>query len=201
MSQRSFQTIIARMVVDTEFRAHVRERGLQSLADDLTPLEQERLLQVASDRGMEATRLVHKDFRLSKLYIMLPLTRFLLGRKRMIREASAFWSVNPPVSHYFLQEAIDFCDHLLERLASGLRVKYLYEIVSYERAALELQRPRQHEEAARSQTINFNYDPMILFTQLSRQQRPRAVPPLRCTLVGTLDNDENVQWDILKSNS
>ena len=106
MSQRSFQAIIARMVIDTEFRAHVRERGLQSLADDLTPLEQERLLHVASDRGMEATRLVHKDFRLSKLYIMLPLTRFLLGRKRMMREVSAFWSVNPPVSHYFLQEAM-----------------------------------------------------------------------------------------------
>jgi len=186
------------MVVDPAFRAHAREQGLAGMADDLTPLEQQRLLEVASDRGMHATRLIYEDFRLSKLYIMLPLTRFLLGRKRLAREVSAFWSANLPVSYYFLQEAIDFCNYLQERLRSGLRVKYLYEIVSYERATLELQRPRLPAETIPPQTVNFSYDPISLFTQLSRQQRPRAVPPLRCTLVGTLDEDENVQWDILK---
>lgn len=199
MSQRTFQAMLGRMVVDLEFRRCVREQGDAALDADLTPLERERLLAAAADRGMDATRMVHKDFRLSKLYYMLPLTRFLLGSERLSREVSAFWSRNLPVSHYFIQESIDFCEHLQRRLLSGgLRVKYLREIVAYERAELELKLPRPGNDAPPPpQLVHFRYDPTILFTQLTQRRRPRAVPRLDCALRATLNPDDGqIQWQL-----
>lgn len=197
MSQREFQAMLGRIVVDTQFRARVRRDGLAALDADLTPREQQRLLSVASDRGMEATRLVHTDFRLSKLYVMLPLTRLVLGRRRFLREADAFWSQYLPVTHYFIPESIDFCDYLQGRLLRGdLRVKYLREIIAYERAELELQRPRPDATLPPPQIVRFRYDPIALFTSLTRQRRPRAIPPLDCTLVGTLERDGQTHWQL-----
>lgn len=198
MSQREFQAMMGRMVVDTEFRARVRQHGVAALDADLTPREERRLLSVAADRGMDATRLVHTDFRLSKLYVMLPLTRLVLGRRRFLREANDFWSKYLPVTHYFIPESIDFCDYLQQRLRRGhLRVKYLREIVAYERAELELQRPRPDAAALPPpQIVEFRYDPIALFTSLTRQRRPRAIPPLDCALTGTLDRDGQIRWQL-----
>jgi hypothetical protein len=201
LSQRAFQTLAARLVVEPDFRERVCSGGAAALeresGGNLTGLELRRLLSVAADPGLDATRFVHVDFRLSKLYVMLPLTRFMLGRERMLREARAFWRSNPPVTHYFIKEAVDFCDHLQERLRTrALRAKYLDEVLAYERAELELKRPHPRGQVPRPQLVPFRHDPHALLSALARGRRPRAVPARACTLAATLDTEGNVRWDV-----
>jgi hypothetical protein len=198
VSQRCFQTAMARLVVDAKFRERVRACADDALVGELTALERKRLTAIAQTRGLDATSTLYKGFRLSKLYATLPLTCALLGKKRLGREVKLYWAARVSVSLYFFEEAFGFCDHLAERLQSGLRVTYLDEVLAYERATLELQRPRNCEDAPAAQLVNFQHDPEILLNCLTRGQRPRAVPVLNCTLFGELDEDDKVQWHFLE---
>jgi hypothetical protein len=198
---RSFQATVACLVIDPDFRDRVRTSGAAALASDLTTLEQERVLAIATDKGLDATRTLHKSFRLTKIYTLLPLTRALLGPARLATEISSFWQAEPPVSHYFLAEAIAFCDHLCRRICSGLQIKYLAEIVAYERANLELRRPRTNGDVPQPQLVKFDHDPVTLFTQLMSGRRPRTVAALPCLLVGSLSPDGEVQWQISAADS
>lgn len=190
---------MARLVVDTEFRDRVRALGDDALDGDLTTLERRRLKAIASDRGLDATGTLYRGFRLSKLYAMLPRTCALLGKQRLEREVRLYWAARISVSLYFFEEAFGFCDHLQERLHAGLRVTYLEEIMAYERACLELQRPRGNaDDAPVPQLVKFQHDPEILLDRLSRGQKPRAVPALDCMLLGELDDNDKVQWHLLE---
>jgi hypothetical protein len=203
LSQRAFQATLARLVIDPNFRARVRESGEVSDvdSDDLTALEHKRLLSIVSGRGMDATRMLHKSFRLTKLYTMLPLTRTLLGHRRLAREISDFWAESLPVSHYFLEECIAFCVYLQRREREGLRVKYLAEVVAYERANLELRRPRVGGQTPPPQTVSFRHDPTALLACLLNERRPRALPVRPCTLVGATDDEGNVEWRTLEESA
>lgn len=196
MTQRAFQSTVARLVIDPDFRDRVSAHGVIALDSDLTTLEQERVMAIVSDRGLDATRTLHKSFRLTKIYTLLPLTRALLGPDHLAREIASFWKAELPVSHYFMEEAIAFCDFLLNRICSGLRIKYLKEIVTYERANLELRRPRTNGDVPETQFVRFDHDPVSLFAQLTSGEGPRVVPALSCLLVGSLDQDGEVQWHI-----
>lgn len=196
MTQRSFQATIARMVIDPEFRDRVRADGAAALDSDLTSLELERVIAVVCDKGLDYTRTLHKSFRITKIYTMLPLTRALLGPARLAKEIGSFWKAELPVSHYFIEEAIAFCNFLQKRLSSGLRIKYLEEIVAYERANLELRRPRTNGVSIKPRIVKFHHDPVSLFTQLLSGKPPRAVPAMSCRMVGRLRKDGEVQWDI-----
>jgi hypothetical protein len=196
VTQRAFQATVARLVIDPDFRDQVRVDGPGALDRDLTPLEQERVMSIAGGPGLDFTRTLHKNFRLTKIYTMLPLTRALLGPARLAKEVGAFWKAVPPVSHYFPEEAMAFCDFLHARLRSGLRVTYLREIVAYERANLDLRRPRTHGDAPEPQVVRFAHDPVTLFTRLMRGKAPRAVPARSCRLVGSLGPDGEVRWEI-----
>lgn len=196
VSQHTFQATVVRLVSDPDFRDHVQARGIAALDTDLTALEQQRVMSIVSDKGLDATRTLHKSFRLTKIYTLLPLTRALLGPDRLAKEISAFWKTAPCVSHYFLEESIAFCDFLQTRLGGGLRVKYLQEVVAYERANLELRRPRTGEDAPEPQFIRFHHDPEKLFARLSEGKRPRAIAARSCVLAGRLDQDGEVEWRI-----
>jgi hypothetical protein len=186
---------MARLVVDTKFRDRVRDEGDGALCGELTKLERKRLRLIAATRGLVATSTLHRGFRLSKLYATLPLTCALLGKRRLAREVTSYWEARISASLYFFDEAFGFCDHLQARLRAGWRVAYLDEVLAYERAALELQRPRT--EAHAPQRVRFQHDPEILLNSLARGERPRAVPTLPCTLLGELDADGKVQWHFL----
>src|SRR5215216_8122781 len=73
MTQRCFQSTVARLVLDPDFRDRVRAEGAAALDDDLTPVEQERVISIVDDKGLDATRTLHKSFRLTKIYTLLPL--------------------------------------------------------------------------------------------------------------------------------
>ena len=196
MTQRAFQAAVARLVVDPAFRDRVRAKGTAALDHELTSLERERVLAIVDEQGLDATRSLHKSFRLTKLYATLPLTRQLLGSKRLIKEIGDFWEANPSDSHYFIDEAIAFCDFLLQRIRGGLRARYLDEIAAYERANLNLRRARLPGEVAQPETVVFHHDPLTLFEQLANHNLPRAVPRRTCALVGTINEAGEVNWQL-----
>ena len=179
MSAAVFQSALARLVVDPDFRDGVRERG--DLPDGLSDLERERLLAVSVDRGLDITRTLHVGFRLAKLLAWIPLTCAVLGRETRNREVEEFWKRRLPVSFYYLEEAVAFCDYLLEK---GLDVPYLEEVAAYERASLELRRARPPGEEAAPQTVDFRHDPEILLGALARGEDLGDLPELPCRLVG-----------------
>lgn len=191
MSARAFQAALARLALEPDFRDAVRREGEPALGPDLTPLERRRLCGVAGDSGLEMTAFLIRSFRLGKIVTLLPLTRTLLGSERVAEEAKLFWHEHPPTSFYFLDEALDFCDHLLAR---GLRIKYLEEVVGYERTLLELQRVRADGDRPEPQLVRFEHDPVRLLSTLGAGRRPRGIPELRCTLRASLDGERAVQW-------
>jgi hypothetical protein len=195
VSAAVFQSGLARLVVDPDFRNGVRGRGAEALPEGLSELERERLLAVAVDPGLDITRTLHKGFRLAKLLAWIPRTCAVLGREVRTREVEEFWKRRLPVSFYYLEEAVAFCDYLLERVREGLDVAYLEEVASYERASLELRRARPAGEVAEAQVVELRHDPEALLGALARGEGLAGVPEMTCRLVGRRV-DGGVEWSL-----
>ena len=191
MSLATFQSGLLRLIADPAFRDAVTAHGAAALGDGLTPLEAWRLQRIAVDRGLDINRTLHKGFRLGKLRALLPLTCHLLGARRLARELPAFWQQRPPASFSFLPEALDFCDWLDRR---RLRMRYLGEVLAYERAVLELERARTGE--APIQVVRFRHDPASLLAALVTGRRPRRIAARDCRAVGRRDASGAVRWRI-----
>lgn len=196
MSAAGFQSALARLVVDPDFRDAVRERGEDALCDELSDLERERLIAVAGHPGLDVTRTLHKGFRLSKLLTWLPLTCSVLGNETLAREVGEFWRLHLPVTFYYLEEAVAFCDHLLERMSAGPE----RDVIAYERASLELQRARPEGAPAPLQVVHLRHDPQELLTALSHGVSLANVPEQPCRLVG-IKEAGHVEWRILAAQS
>jgi hypothetical protein len=191
MSLHAFQTELARLIVDPDFRERVQHRGADELDANLSALEQSRLCQIAADPGLDINRTLHKGFRLGKLRALLPLTCQLLGSGRLAREVSAFWAERAPSSFYFIPEALEFCDFLVRR---KIRNKYLSEVLAYERATLELEKARHDNPPP--QTVRFQHDPRVLLTALAAGRRPRAVPLRPSLALGKRDSHAGITWQL-----
>lgn len=201
MSLPVFQSALARLIVDPDFRDDVRARGEAALPSDLSGRERERLLAVCADPGLDITRTLHKGFRLGKLLGQLPLTRLLLDRDTMAKEVGEFWRRRLPVSFYYLEEALAFCDYLMERMGSGdLAVPYLAEITAYERATLELQRSQPNGSAPPLQAVEFHHDPLPLIGSLARGEVPLAAAERHCWLLGSRENGA-LQWHLMPADA
>ncbi len=197
MSTEVFQEEFARLVIDPDFRDDVRARGPAALGAELSTLERERLLFVAGDPGMDVTRTLHKGFRLGKLVGQLPLTYAALGKPAMAREVAEFWRLNPPTTFYYLAEAIAFCDFLIERLEQGMEANpYLAEVTAWERAGLELLRPRPEGEEAPLQLVEFSHDPLSLLAALGRGESP-TLTERPCVMIGGY-GDGKVEWRLVE---
>jgi hypothetical protein len=198
VSATAFQAIFARLVIDPDFRDDVRARGEAALDAELSDLERERLLFVAADPGMDVTRTLHKGFRLSKLMGQLPLTCAALGKEALPREVAEFWRRNPPVSFYYLAEAVSFCDFVTQRLDDGMEppTPYLAEVTAWERAGLELQRPRPEGEATPLQVVEFSHDPLPLLDALGRGESP-TLAERPCLMIGG-NEDDRIEWRLVE---
>ena len=192
MSQQAFQAAVARLLLETGFRDVVRD-GTEIPGDHLTEIERRRLVAIANDPGLDVTRTLHDGWRLSKVLLMLPMTCLLLGDVRLAAELTSFWRGRVPRSLYFHDEAIAFCDHVLARPRSRLRLTYLDEVVAFERALLELQRPWAGGPPA-PQRVVFRHEPQALLGALAEGRRPRGVPEELCVLVGTSPAPGQVEW-------
>jgi hypothetical protein len=195
MSAAVFQSALARLVVDPDFRNGLRGRGAGALPDGLTDLERERLLAVAADPGLDITSTLHKGFRLAKLLAWIPWTCAVLGREVRTREVAEFWKRRLPVSFYFLEEGVAFCDYLLERVREGLDIPYLEEVAAYERASLELRRARPAGETAAPQTVELQHDPEALLGALARGEDLAGLPEMPCRLTGRRV-EGGIEWSL-----
>jgi hypothetical protein len=150
---------------------------------------------------MDITRTLYKGFRLSKLLTTLPYTCTLLGEKCLAKEVGRFWAGRLAMSFYYLEEAFAFCDYLRLRLRAGLAIDYLEEVIGYERAGLELQRPSLNGTPPPPQEIAFRHDPLRLLTPLAAGERPEVVPERPCLVVGRLASGGGLQWTIREEGS
>jgi hypothetical protein len=191
VSLERFQIALTRLVVDRLFRERLVGGGDWTELDDLTDLERRRLAAVASSAGLRITVLVHRGWRLGKLLSLLPRTCSLLGPDRLAAELDRFWSDHLPRSLYFYDEALAFADHL-ERHRQGPDVRYLDEVIAYERARLELMRPGT--DTGETRMVAFRHDPVRLFEAIA----PDAIgegPPVRPTLlIGERLPDGHPRW-------
>jgi hypothetical protein len=195
MSLQAFQAALARLVTDADFRQRLRSQGSEVLGSDLSPRERARLARLADDHGLDVTASLVTSFRLGKILALLPLTRVLLGDERLVRELRLFWAEHPPTSFYAVEESLAFCDHLQRRRRSNhLRAAYLDDVLAYERAVLELRKPRPIGERPPPQFVRFRHDPARLLNSLGEGRRPRAVPKLACAFTGVLDEDGTIDW-------
>ena len=190
MTELAFQRALGRLVTDRRFRRRLGRGG--ALPSGLSRLEHRRLAALAVAPGVALTARLIDSFRLGKLITLLPLTRALLGPARFAREAEVYCAKTPPTSFYLADEALAFCDHLV---AAGRR-SYLAEVVAYERAMIELKRPRPSGAPRPSQRVVFQHDPARLLPPLARGERPRAVPRRRHVAIGFLGADGEVDWRI-----
>jgi hypothetical protein len=190
MTQVRFQRVLGRLVTDRDFRARL-SRGAAVPRRGLSATERRRLAAIAAAPGLALTARLIDSFRLGKLITLLPLTRALLGPVRFAREAEAYCAKAPPVSFYLADEALAFCDHL----SAACRRPYLAEVAGYERAMIELKRPRPDGAARPSQRVVFDHDPAVLLPLLAGGERPRAVPRRRHVAIGFLGAD-GVDWRI-----
>ena len=188
MSLARFQEAMVRLILDPDFRDRVAA-GDAPPDDTLDAREYARLRHIARHPGLGINRTLHKGFRLGKLRGLLPFTCRLLGTQRLCDELARFWRDHPPASFYFLPEAVDFCDWLARR---RLRLRYLDDIIAYERATLELERARTGPPPV--QLVRFRHDPTALLTALAEGRRPRGIPERRCMLVARLGADGKAVW-------
>jgi hypothetical protein len=190
-----FQACVARLIIDPAYRDRVRAFGVAASEVSLTERERSRLCRIAVDRGVDVNRTLHKGFRLGKLRAMLPLTCRLLGSARLAREVTVFWARRLPSSFYFIPEALEFCSYLATR---KLRVKYLAEVIAYERTTLEMERAGWSVPASRR--IRFRHDPRILLAMLAGNRRPRAVPERPSIAVCLRDRAGQIRWKLVEPN-
>jgi hypothetical protein len=195
MSLQAFQSGMLRLIADPAFRDSVIASGETALAPlELTEIERRRLRAIAVDRGLDINRTLHKGFRLGKLRALLPMSCQLLGSRRLAHELSGFWAHCPPASFSFIPEALEFCQWLARR---AMRVRYLDEVLAYERAMLELERARSGDTPSR--IVRFRHDPARLFGALSAGLRPHAIPACDCRAIGSRDRDGRIRWRIRSS--
>ena len=181
MSQANFQRVLGRLVTDRDFRVRLRQ-GAAGPRRGLSAIERRRLMAIAAAPGLALTARLIDSFRLGKL----------LGPVRFAREAEAYCAKVPPVSFYLADEALAFCDHL----QTACRRPYLAEVMGYERAMIELKRPRPDGAPRPSQRVVFEHDPAVLLPLLARGDRPRALPRRRHVAIGFLGTEGRVDWRI-----
>ena len=190
MSAATFQSLMARLVIDPAWRVSVLAQGFPEDAD-LSALERRRLNAIAASTGLDTNQTLHKGFRLGKIKALLPLTTTLLKGEALQAALSGFWAQHPPRTFYFLPEAIEFCDFLLARPSHD---PYLHEVAAFERAHLELQRARTDEPAP--QAVRFVHHPSQLLGPLTQGRRPVSVARRPCTAVGVRDAQGQAQWTL-----
>lgn len=138
MSLVAFQRAICDMAASPAMCRRVLDEGAAVLAGyDLTPVEVQRLLSAAEQKGMRMNCMLYRNGRLSPLVSQLPGTFHVLGYQ--LREvAEAFWVENPRVPRGVPGEMRRFAAFLRRRIAQGGLPELLPEVLEYEMETYEL---------------------------------------------------------------
>ncbi|HLM67605.1 MAG TPA: hypothetical protein VK358_08770 [Longimicrobium sp.] len=139
MSLVAFQRAICDMAASPALCRRVLDEGAPVLAGyDLTPVEVQRLLSAADQRGMRMNCMLYRNGRLSPLVSQLPGTFHVLGYQ-LRQVAEAFWVENPKVPRGVPGEMRRFAAFLRRRIAEGaLTEPLLPEVLNWEMETYEL---------------------------------------------------------------
>jgi hypothetical protein len=197
MPLRDFQRALSDMTLDTRIAAEVRKDGRLALSDyNLTSLEQQRLVDVARQPGMDLNCTLSRGNRFAPIVEMFPLTCELL--KPQLRELlDEFWSRHRPNNYQLGGEDDAFARFLQGKIARReLTHVYAEEVFQYESACVELAKSLRYVAAddcsvqgsEHFRLAHFRHDPRILLRALERQETPLDIPegdyPVRITLRG-----------------
>jgi hypothetical protein len=118
MSLRDFQRALSDMTLDTRMTTAVRGSGTPALSGyDLTTLEQQRLVAVARQPGMDLNCTLARGNRFGPIVEMFPLTCELL--KPWLRELlDELWSRHRPSNYQLAGEEDAFAGFLEEKIGS-----------------------------------------------------------------------------------
>jgi hypothetical protein len=198
MSLRDFQRALSDMTLDTRMTAAVRKSGPPALTDyELTALEEQRLVDVARQPGMDLNCSLARGNRFGPIVEMFPRTCELL--KPWLRELlDELWSRHRPDNYQLAGEEDAFASFIEGKIGRGkLAHAYAEEVFRYESACLDLAKslryvavddsPVQGSEHFR--LAYFRHDPRILLRALEHHQTPPPdIPegdyPVRITLRG-----------------
>lgn len=186
------------MTLDTRIAAAVRKEGAPALSDyELTSLEQQRLVDVARQPGMELNCTLARGNRFAPIVEMFPLTCELL--KPWLRELlDELWSCHRPDNYQLAGEEDAFAGFLEGKIERReLTHPYVEEVFRYESVCLDLAKSLRYVSAEDSpehgsehfRLARFHHDPRILLRALeSHQTPPLDMPegdyPVRITLRG-----------------
>jgi hypothetical protein len=208
MSLTDFQRALSDMTLDIRITAAVRREGTSALSDyELTSLEQERLVDVARQPGMDLNCTLARGNRFAPIVEMFPLTCELL--RPWLRELlDELWNRHHPENYQLSGEEDAFAGHLEGKIIRGeLANPYAEEVLRYESACLDLARTLRYvsvEELPKSgsegfRLVCFRHDPRILLRALENHQTPPADMPegeylVRITLHGDALDVELDDW-------
>jgi hypothetical protein len=198
MSLKDFQRALSDMTLDARVTATVRRDGAPALSDyELTALEQQRLVDVARQRGMDLNCTLARGNRFAPIVEMFPLTCELL-KPRLRELLDELWSGHRPDNYQLAGEDevfADFMEGKIER--SELPHPYAAEVFHYERTCMTLAKSLRYvaaEDAPKPgaepfRLAHFRHDPRILLRALENQKIPPSdMPegdyPVRITLRG-----------------
>lgn len=137
MSLRDFQRALSDMTLDTRMTAAVRKSGPPALTDyELTALEEQRLVDVARQPGMDLNCSLARGNRFVPIVQMFPLTCELL--KPWLRELlDELWSRHRPDNYQLAGEEDAFASFIEGKIGRGeLAYAYAEEVFRYESACL-----------------------------------------------------------------
>jgi hypothetical protein len=186
------------MTLDTRMTAAVRKNGPPALTDyELTALEQQRLVDVARQPGMDLNCSLARANRFTLIVEMFPLTCELL--KPWLRELlNELWDRHRPDNYQLAGEEDAFARFMEGKIGRGeLAYPYAEEVFRYESACLDLARSLRYvavddspvQDSEHFRLAHFRHDPRILLRALENHQTPPPdIPegnyPVRITLRG-----------------
>jgi len=181
MSLRDFQRALSDMTLDARISAAVRKEGTKALSDyDLSSLEQQRLVDVSRQSGMDLICTLARGNRFVPIVEMFPLTCELLmpWLRELLEE---LWSRHRPDNYQLSGEEDAFARFLEEKIKlHELSHPYAEEIFRYERECLDIAKSLRYisaQELLQSSSEHFRFarfrhDPRILLHALESHEIP-----------------------------
>ena len=183
------------MTVEPHLAAAVRREGARALAGyELTQREQDRLVSVSRQPGMDLNCTLARGNRFAPIFDAFPLTCTLLGAE--LREVlDELWQGARPTSYQLSGEIGAFETLLTAKLERGqIANPYLPDVLEYESVCWELAQSLRHAPPSNNpleKVVVFHHDPGALLRALEAgRQPPGELPEGRYPVRVVLQGDE-----------
>jgi hypothetical protein len=165
MTLAAFQQAMSDMATDHNLAAAVRHKGTSALLNyTLSNFEADRLVDAASQAGMEITCSLARGNRLETLVASFPLTCILL-QSDLRNLVDRFWAETRPDNYQLQGEDTRFATFLRQEFKMGrIQQRYAEDVFEYECASLDLALSIRHlgqwqNDDAAVREVTFRSDP------------------------------------------